>query len=64
MMGPSYFEWLGQAPPVEQVNHLISGGWVAQAIGVAAEFGIADLLVDGPGRIWIKVSRRLPQCGR
>jgi SAM-dependent methyltransferase len=47
-MGDAYFEWLSQAPPVAQVNHLISGGWIAQAIGVAAESGIADLLADGP----------------
>ena len=47
-MGDAYFEWLSQAPPVAQVNHLISGGWIAQAIGVAAELGIADLLADGP----------------
>jgi hypothetical protein len=48
MMGQTYFEWLGQAPPVVQVNQLITGGWIAQAIGVAAELGIADLLIDGP----------------
>ena len=47
-MGDAYFEWLSQAPPVAQVNYLISGGWIAQAIGVAAELGIADLLADGP----------------
>src|SRR5215218_2263243 len=47
-MGDAYFEWLSQAPPVAQVNHLISGGWIAQAVGVAAELGIADLLADGP----------------
>src|SRR5215208_790852 len=46
-MGNAYFEWLSQAPPVVQVNHLISGGWIAQAVGVAAELGIADLLADG-----------------
>ncbi len=47
-MGQAYFEWLGQAPPAVQLNQLITGGWIAQAIGVAAELGIADLLIDGP----------------
>jgi O-methyltransferase/methyltransferase family protein len=47
-MADSYFAWLDKASPSEQLNHLISGGWIAQAIGVAAELGIADLLADGP----------------
>jgi hypothetical protein len=48
IMGDTYFERLSQAPPIVQVNYLISGGWIAQAVGVAAELGIADLLADGP----------------
>jgi hypothetical protein len=48
MRAESYFAWLDQASPSEQLNCLISGGWIAQAIGVAAELGIADLLADGP----------------
>ncbi len=47
-MAQSYFERLSQAPPAAQLNHLISGGWIAQAISVAAELGIADLLAAGP----------------
>jgi O-methyltransferase domain/Dimerisation domain len=43
-----YFERLRQAPPGVRLNHLLAGAWVAQAIGVAAELGIADLLADGP----------------
>src|SRR3712207_5349823 len=47
-MANEYFEQLSQAPPGVQVQHLISGGWVAQAIAVAADLSIADLLADGP----------------
>jgi DNA-binding IclR family transcriptional regulator len=47
-MADSYFDVLSQAPPGVQLDHLISGGWIAQAIGVAAELGIADLVADGP----------------
>lgn len=43
-----YFERLSQAPPDVQLNHLLAGAWVAQAIGVAAELVIADLLIEGP----------------
>jgi hypothetical protein len=47
-MTTTYFERLSQLPTNQQLTHLISGGWIAQAIGVAAELGIADLLADGP----------------
>src|SRR3712207_6535226 len=47
-MANEYFEQLSQAPPGVQLQHLIAGGWVAQAIAVAADLGIADLLADGP----------------
>ena len=47
-MPQTYFEWLSQASPSVQLQQLISGHWIAQAIGVAAELGIADLLADGP----------------
>jgi hypothetical protein len=46
-MTRSYFAWLDQASPVEQLNCLISGGWIAQAIKVAADLGLADLIADG-----------------
>ncbi len=44
----TYFQWLSQAAPGEQLQHLIAGYWVSAAIGVAAELGLADLLADGP----------------
>ena len=47
-MTQTYFEWLSQASPSVQLQQLISGHWIAQAIAVAAELGIADLLADGP----------------
>jgi hypothetical protein len=47
-MPQTYFEWLSQASPSVQLQQLISGHWIAQAIGVAADLGIADLLADGP----------------
>ena len=47
-MTETYFEWLSQASPGVQLQQLMSGHWIAQAIGVAAELGIADLLADGP----------------
>ena len=31
-----------------QMNQLIRGYWVTQAIYVVAELGVADLLADGP----------------
>ena len=46
-MTQTYFEWLSQASPSVQLQQMISGHWIAQAIGVAAELGIADLLADG-----------------
>jgi SAM-dependent methyltransferase len=36
------------ADPARAINQLIRGYWVTQAIYVAAELGIADLLVEGP----------------
>ena len=32
----------------QELARLMIGGWIAQAVYVAAELGIADLLVDGP----------------
>jgi hypothetical protein len=46
-MTSSYFEWLGHASPNEQLSHLTSGAWVTQAIRVAADLGVADLLAGG-----------------
>ena len=34
-------------PPIALMN-MINGGWLSQAIAVAAKLNIADLLVDGP----------------
>ncbi|MBX3413944.1 MAG: methyltransferase [Pirellulales bacterium] len=36
----------GQAP--RQLMKLVTGGWVAQTISVAARLGLADLLAEGP----------------
>lgn len=36
------------APVHQQLDHLISGYWISQAIYAAAKFGIADLLAKGP----------------
>jgi hypothetical protein len=47
-MTQTYFEWLSQASPSAQLQQLISGHWIAQAIAAAAELGIADLLAAGP----------------
>src|SRR5690348_4562196 len=47
-MTQTYFEWLSQASPDVQLQLLVSAHWIAQAIAVAAELGIADLLADGP----------------
>ena len=47
-MTQTYFEWLSQASPGAQLQQLISGHWIAQAIAVAADLGIADLLAGGP----------------
>lgn len=46
-MTGSFFAWLDRESPSEQLNCLISGGWIAQAIRVAADLGIADLIADG-----------------
>jgi len=47
-MTQTYFEWLSQASPDVQLQLLVSGHWIAQAIAVVAELGIADVLADGP----------------
>jgi O-methyltransferase/methyltransferase family protein len=47
-MTQRYFEWLNQASSGVQLQFLMSGHWIAQAIGVAADLGIADLLSKGP----------------
>jgi hypothetical protein len=47
-MVTAYFDQLSQASPTVQLEHMIAGSWISQAIGVATELGIADLLVDGP----------------
>ena len=47
-MTETYFEWLSQASPGVQLQQLMSGHWIAQAIGVAADLSIADLLAKGP----------------
>jgi hypothetical protein len=46
-MTGSFFAWLDQESPGEQLNCLISGGYIAQAITVAADLGIADLIANG-----------------
>src|SRR3954453_17000529 len=47
-MAATYFDQLREEAPAAQLEHLVSGSWISQAIGVAAELGIADLLTDGP----------------
>jgi hypothetical protein len=37
-----------QLAPHQQLDQMISGYWISQAIYAAAKFGIADLLKDGP----------------
>ena len=37
-----------EVPPPMALLQMISGGWISQAIYVAAKLGIADLLKDGP----------------
>jgi len=39
------------APPQAVMFELATGAWVAQAVQVAAELGIADALKDGPLRL-------------
>jgi hypothetical protein len=50
-VGDTYFARLSHAPLGVQLNHLITGSWIAQAIRVAAELRIADLLADGPSSV-------------
>jgi hypothetical protein len=40
-----------EASPNEQLDRLITGYWISQAVYAAAKFGIADLLKDGPKSI-------------
>ena len=47
-MTQDYFEWLMPGISGVQLQFLMSGHWITQAIGVAADLGIADLLSDGP----------------
>lgn len=35
-------------PPSVALHRLMSGHWIAQAIFVAAQLGVADYLADGP----------------
>jgi hypothetical protein len=44
----TYFQWLSQAAPDVQLNHLIAGYRISAAIHVAAELKLADLLAAGP----------------
>ena len=37
--------------PHEQLDRMITGYWISQAIYAAAKFGIADQLKDGPRTI-------------
>lgn len=37
-----------EIPPPAQMFQMVTGAWTAQAIGVAAELGVADVLGDGP----------------
>ena len=39
---------MSDARLAQQLAKLTVGGWTTQAIHVAAELGIADLLADGP----------------
>ena len=47
-MTETYFAKLSRASPGVQLQHLIAGYWVSQAIAVAGQLGVADLLVGGP----------------
>lgn len=42
---------MSKTPPPEQLDHMITGYWISQAIYAAAKFGIADLLREGPRTI-------------
>jgi hypothetical protein len=39
---------MADASANQQLDHMITGYWISQAIYAAAKFGIADLLKDGP----------------
>ncbi len=39
---------MSQPTPQQQIAHMITGYWVAQAVYVAAKLGLADRLRDGP----------------
>src|SRR5215467_8844362 len=39
---------MAEISPHQQLDQMISGYWISQAIYAAAKFGIADLLKDGP----------------
>jgi hypothetical protein len=42
---------MSDVAPHQQLDRMISGYWVSQAIYAAAKFGIADLLKDGPSSV-------------
>lgn len=39
---------MNRTAPHEQLDRMITGYWISQAIYAAAKFGVADLLKDGP----------------
>ena len=39
---------MAEISPHQQLDQMISGYWISQAIYAAAKFGIADHLKDGP----------------
>jgi hypothetical protein len=39
---------MNEPTPRDQITRMITGYWTSQAVYVAVELGIADLLVDGP----------------
>ena len=50
-MTQRYFEWLNQASSGVRLQFLMSGHWIAQAIGVVTDLGIADLLSKDRRRV-------------
>ena len=47
-MSDEYFKLLSEAAPSVRLQHVISAYWLTEAIAVALNLGIADLLADGP----------------
>jgi hypothetical protein len=58
-MTQTYFEWLSQASPDVQLQLLVSGHWIAQAIAVVAELGIAVFWRMALDRVTIWHKRRV-----